>query len=113
MTSRMFVWPAKIIAQRSMPSAIPPWGGAPYSKASRTAPNFSCIPSTVWPWRRNERLEELAAMDPDGAAAELPAVEREVVLERPGAAGRIVGRRSAGSPEAVVEQRLVLGHARR
>ena len=55
MTSRMFVWPAKIIAQRSMPSAIPPCGGAPYSNASRTAPNFSCIPSTDWPWRRNER----------------------------------------------------------
>ena len=40
-------------------------------------------------------LEQVAAMDPDRAAAELPAVEREVVLERPGAAGRVLGRRAA------------------
>ena len=38
-------------------------------------------------------LEEVAAMDPDRAATELPAVEREVVLEGPGATGRVLGRR--------------------
>ena len=29
MTSRMFVWPVRSATQRSMPSAMPPWGGAP------------------------------------------------------------------------------------
>ena len=38
-------------------------------------------------------LEQVAPMDPDRAAAELPAVEGEVVLERPGPAGRVVRRR--------------------
>ncbi len=47
-------------------------------------------------------LEQVAAMDPDGAAAELPAVEREVVLQGPRATGRVVGRRPAGSPDAVI-----------
>ena len=40
-------------------------------------------------------------MDPDRAATELPAVEREVVLECSGTARRILGRRCAGSPDAV------------
>jgi len=31
---------AKIITRRSMPGAIPPCGGAPYSKASSKCPNF-------------------------------------------------------------------------
>ena len=48
-------------------------------------------------------------MDPDRAAAELPAVEREVVLHRPGPAGRIL----PGGPVRVArrrhEERLVLG----
>ncbi len=94
MTSRMFVWPASSAAQRSMPSAIPPWGGAPYSKASRTAPNFSRMPSMRLALEQEAALEEVAAMDPDRTATELPAVEREVVLERPGPAGRVLRRRS-------------------
>ena len=92
-----------------MPRAIPPCGGAPYSNASRTAPNFSCIASSEWPWSRKRALEQVAAVDPDRAAAELPAVEREVVLERPGAAGRILGRRPVGVARRGHEQRLVLG----
>ena len=48
-TSRMFVWLASSAAQRSMPRAMPPCGGAPYSKASRTAPNFSCSPRASGP----------------------------------------------------------------
>ena len=52
--------------------------------------------------QREAPLEQVAAMDADRAAAELPAVERDVVLERAGAAGRILRRRAcAGSPEAV------------
>ena len=47
-------------------------------------------------------LEQVAPMDPDRPAAELPAVEREVVLERAGAARRVVrATGSAGSPDAV------------
>ena len=49
-------------------------------------------------------------MDADGPAAELPAVEHQVVLERPRPAGRISGRRRGRIADAVVEQRLVLGH---
>ena len=36
-------------------------------------------------------LEQVPAMDADGPATELPAVEGEVVLERPGPARGIVG----------------------
>ena len=36
-------------------------------------------------------LEQVAPMDPDRAAAQLPAVERQVVLERPGVPRRVVG----------------------
>ena len=59
-------------------------------------------------------LEQVAPVDADRAAAELPAVEREVVLHAPGP-GRPdrPATGCAGSPEAVDEQRLVLGHARR
>ena len=38
-----------------MPSAMPPCGGAPYSNASSSAPNFSRMPSSVWPISANER----------------------------------------------------------
>ena len=55
MTSRMFDWWASSAAQRSIPRAIPPCGGGPYSNASRSAPNFSFIPSSVWPWRAKLR----------------------------------------------------------
>ena len=54
-------------------------------------------------------LEQVAPVDPDRAAAELPAVEREVVLERPGAAGRVLGRRPIGIAGCGHQQRLVLG----
>ena len=47
MTSRMFVWSESSAAQRSMPSAIPPWGGAPYSNASSIAPNMFSIRSRL------------------------------------------------------------------
>ena len=110
MTSRMFVWRARSAAQRSMPSAMPPCGGAPYSNASRTAPNFSRIPSTRLALQQEAALEQVAPMDPDRAAAELPAVEREVVLERAGPAGRVLGRRLRRVAGGRHEQRLVLGH---
>ena len=42
MTSRIDSAPAMIMIRRSRPKAIPPWGGAPYCKASRKNPNFVC-----------------------------------------------------------------------
>ena len=54
-------------------------------------------------------LEELAPVDPDRAAAELPAVEREVVLERPRPAGRVLRRRVGGIAGGGHEELLVLG----
>ena len=114
MTSRMFVWPASSAAQRSMPSAIPPCGGAPYSKASRTAPNLLAHPLERLALEQEAALEQVAPMDPDRPAAELPAVEREVVLERAGPAGRIVRRRSGRDrPTPSTSSVLVLGQRRR
>ena len=98
-------------AQRSMPSAIPPCGGAPYSNASSIAPKRSCICSQRVALQPEAPLEQVAAPDPDRAAAQLPAVERDVVLHRarpPGRIARATG--SPRSPDAVVEQRLVLRH---
>ena len=54
-------------------------------------------------------LEELAPVDPDRPATELPAVEREVVLERPRAAGRVRGRRLRRIAGCRHQQLLVLG----
>ena len=66
------------------------------------APNFSRMPSIDLALEQEAALEQVAAMDAHRPAAELPAVEGEVVLERPGAAGRIVRATGlAGSPEAV------------
>ena len=42
---------------------------------------------------REAALEQIALMDPDAPAAELPAVEGEIVLEGPGPTGRVVRRR--------------------
>ena len=81
------------------PSAIPPCGGAPYSNASSIAPNMFCIRSRVWPCSAKLCASRSRPPDPDRAAAQLPAVQRDVVLERPGPPGRVVRRRArAGRP---------------
>ena len=54
-------------------------------------------------------LQQLPPVDPDGAAAELPAVERQVVLERPGTAGGVVRRRPVRVAGRGDQQGLVLG----
>ncbi len=54
-TSRMLLSPAAIITMRSIPSAIPPCGGAPYYSASMKNPKRSSICSSVSPSRRNTR----------------------------------------------------------
>src|SRR5439155_14159533 len=58
-------------------------------------------------------LEEVAPPDANGAAAELPAVEDDVVLHRPRAAGRVARRGPVWIARRGDQQRLVLGqHAR-
>ena len=32
--------PSKIMVRRSIPKAMPPWGGQPYERASKKKPNF-------------------------------------------------------------------------
>ena len=49
-------------------------------------------------------------MDPDRPAAELPAVERQVVLHRPGPAGGVVPGGAVRVAGRGHEERLVLGH---
>src|SRR5579859_4880846 len=46
MTSRILSSPVSSITRRSMPRAIPPWGGAPYSNDSSIWPNCSLICSS-------------------------------------------------------------------
>ena len=48
-TSRMLSVPANTISRRSIPGAMPPWGGVPYSSASRKNPNRSRASSVVIP----------------------------------------------------------------
>ena len=92
-----------------MPRAIPPCGGAPYSNASSTAPNFSCIPSSVWPWRaklRSSRSRRWMRTEPPPSSQPLRAMSYCIARARP------AGSSGAGferSPEVVVRQRLVLG----
>src|SRR5690625_726016 len=45
MVSRKFVFPARSITSRSNPSAIPPCGGVPYSRACSKKPNCSSASS--------------------------------------------------------------------
>ena len=54
-TSRRLSAPARIIAMRSRPRAMPPWGGVPYSRASRKNPKRARASSSVkfgtcWPF---------------------------------------------------------------
>src|SRR3954451_9089532 len=53
--------------------------------------------------------EKITAVDPDGAAAELPAIEHDAVLERAGAAGRVARVRSAEIAGGRREEPLVFG----
>ena len=84
---------ARSAAQRSMPRAIPPCGGR-RTRTPRGSPRTSLAHALErLALEQEAALEQVAAMDPHRAAAELPAVEREVVLHRAGAAGRVVRRR--------------------
>ena len=54
-TSRIDSAPARRAQIRSQPKAMPPWGGAPYWKASSRKPNFSCASASVSPITANTR----------------------------------------------------------
>src|SRR5207302_8621943 len=56
MTSRMFSVPAKSMMMRSMPGAIPPCGGTPYSNASSRKPNRSSMILSSRPSSLNTRF---------------------------------------------------------
>ena len=101
MTSRMLVWLARSAAQRSMPRAIPPCGGAPYSNASRTAPNFSRIPSRVWPCSRklrSSRSRRWIRTEPPPSSQPLSTRSYCIARARPAGSS---GEGLAGSPDAV------------
>ena len=49
MTSRRLVAPARIMTIRSRPSAMPPCGGVPYSRASRKKPKRSLASASRHP----------------------------------------------------------------
>ncbi len=82
----MEVSPARIITSRSRPSAIPPCGGAPYSSASSRKPKRRLASSSENPSARENLGLHVAAMNTNGARAQLGAVQHQVV--RFGAAAR-------------------------
>ena len=85
-----------------MPSAMPPWGGAPYSNASSMWPNLRWASSSVMPSDAEDFRLHLAVVDADAAAADLPAVADEVVgalRTTPGS----VSRRCSSSGTAAVK----------
>ena len=92
----------------------PPWGGAPYLRASRRKPNLACCSSGPMFSAAKTFSLDVGAVDTDRAAAQFPAVERRVVgLGQ--AFARIGGRRSRGARpwagEGVVAGSPALGSA--
>ena len=67
---------------RSRPRAMPPCGGVPYSSDSRKKPNRSFASSSLMPRQREHPALERRVVDADAAAADLAAVEHEVVRLR-------------------------------
>ena len=101
MTSRMFDWFENRAAQRSMPNAIPPCGGAPYSNASRIAPNFSRMASSEWPWSaklRSSRSRRQMRTEPPPSSQPFSTTSYCIARARP--AGSF-GEGRVGSPSAV------------
>ena len=76
--------PASSIARRSSPNAMPPCGGAPIASARSRNENFSSASLGRDAEQLEHALLHLRAVDADRAAADLVAVQDEVVLARPG-----------------------------
>jgi LysM repeat protein len=86
-TSRMLGSSASSITRRSMPGAMPPCGGAPYSNASSRWPNLAWISSSFSPSSWKILKLNIAAVDTDGAGGHLVAVADHVVGVRKDIAG--------------------------
>ncbi len=78
-TSRIEVSPDSSAQMRSRPSARPPCGGVPYSSDSRKKPKRFFASSSRQPEQAEHLGLRLAIVDTNAAAAELPAVEDDVV----------------------------------
>ena len=81
-TSRIESRLARIATIRSMPSASPPCGGAPYLSASSRKPKRDSRLLLGDPERGEHLLLDLGAVDTDRPAADLRAVEHDVVGAR-------------------------------
>ena len=71
--------PQKMATSRSKPKATPPWGGAPYSRASSRKPNFSSASAGRDAQGLKDLLLDIPAIDADAAAADLYPVQHQVV----------------------------------
>jgi hypothetical protein len=68
-----------MVTMRSRPKARPPCGGAPYFSASSRKPNLSLRLFRADVERLENLLLDLGAVDTHRAAAQFPAVQRQVV----------------------------------
>ena len=107
MTSRIDSAPAISVTMRSRPKAMPPCGGAPYWSASSRKPNFACASSGSDVERAEYFGLHVLAMYPDRAAADLPAVQHDVV--RLGARGARVGLEQVFMPVGRRGERMMHG----
>ena len=105
----MFVWSESSAAQRSMPERDPAVGRRAVVERLEHRPEHVLHPLPGVALQREALREQVRPPDPDRAAAELPAVQRDVVLERPGPPGRVVGRRVERVARRGHEERLVVG----
>ena len=108
MTSRMLSLPVSSMTRRSRPKARPPCGGTPYWKASSRKPKRLQACSLVKPSRLNILLLQGLVMDTDAAAAQLGAVQDDVVGFGPDFAGIGVQQRDILVHRA--GERMMHGH---
>ncbi len=78
-TSRIDSAPVMSATMRSRPNAMPPCGGAPYCSASSRKPNFRRWSSGADLQRGEHLCLHVRAVDAHRAAADLPAVQDDVV----------------------------------
>ena len=89
---------------------MPPCGGAPNWKASSRKPNFSCASSVADAHDLEDALLHVAAVNTDGAAADLVAVADDVV--RVGVRGAGVGVEGVHELGLGARERVVHGRPR-
>ncbi len=79
MQSRMLSSPPKSMTTRSMPNAIPPWGGAPNCRASSRKPNRSRAVDGIDPQQVEDLLLGLGIVNSDRASTRFVAVDHQIV----------------------------------